>query len=381
MSADVDFAAHGLLDGLEGEARAERLALLVHLSERGLTLQELRTAHENGILLFAGADRIVGGGNEHTMREIATQTGLDPAFLRELLRASGQAVPGVDERTAGSGELALARLVAHYRALGVAEDDLLEVSRVLARGFAPVAQTMRRIVLKLALSPGASEQQLAANFSDVAATLAPLLDPLLGEVLRLHLRDMARTEAVTAAELNAGSLPGAREVGVCFADLVGFTRAGEVLDPDEVGAIALTLERVAAEIVAPPVQIVKTLGDGVMLVSPELGPLVGTAISLVESAAGEDGLPELRAGVAHGTALSRAADWYGRPVNLASRLSDIARPGSVLAHDAVRERLRAPARERSAFAWSFAGPRKLKGIDDPVRLYRVRRARAEHAGD
>ena len=372
MITPAEFAQAGLLDELDGPPLAARLRLLEGLSESGVTLEELRTAHANGTLIFAGADRLVGGGSEYTLRELSAQSGLEMPFLRELLRANGSAIPALDERSYGSGDLGLAKLVAGYRELGIADEDLVEVARVLARGLVPVAQAMRRIALKAAIHAGDSEDELAANFSAVAAALTPMLEPLLGETLRLHLRDMARTEAVTAAELSAGSLPGAREVGVCFADLVGFTRAGERLDPDEVGEIAARLERVADRTVEPPVQIVKTLGDGIMLVSPDLQPLVATALSLVESAGREDRLPELRAGVAWGTALSRAADWYGRPVNLASRLTDIARPGSVVAHDVVREALREEPVADGGFRWSFAGPRRLKGISEPVRLYRVR---------
>jgi adenylate cyclase len=108
-----------------------------------------------------------------------------------------------------------------------------------------------------------------------------------------------------------------------------------------------------------------------MLVSPELPELVDAALALVEAAAHDDNLPDLRAGIAYGPALSRAADWYGRPVNLASRVSDVARPRTVLAVDTVREAMR-----DGTFAWSFAGPRTLKGIREPVRLYRVRKPAA-----
>jgi adenylate cyclase len=284
------------------------------------------------------------------------------------MRASGLAVPADDERVLGPGDLALMKLTASYRELGLADEDLLEVARVLARGLTPVATTMRALALKLALRPQAGEEELAMSFTEVVARLVPMLEPLLGETIRLHLRNIARTEAVSAAELSSGALPSARQVGVCFADLVGFTRAGERLDLEELGEIAGRLERIADQTVQPPVRIVKTLGDGVMLVSPELSPLLDSALSLVESGEQELELPQLRAGVAYGAALTRAADWYGRPVNLASRLSEVARPGSVLAHDAVREAIR-----NGGFAWSFAGPRRLRGIREPVRLYRVRR--------
>jgi adenylate cyclase len=71
--------------------------------------------------------------------------------------------------------------------------------------------------------------------------------------------------------------------------------------------------------------------------------------------------------MAAGPALSRAGDWYGRPVNLASRVTAIARPGSVLATRDVRDAA------SEAYRWSPAGARSLKGVDGPVRLYRARR--------
>jgi adenylate cyclase len=368
MSAERDFEAAGLLGGLQGEARAERVSLLERLHDDGVTLADLRASTDNGTLIFLGAERFVGGGNHYTLREIAQETGAELAFVRELMRASGVAVPGDDERVLGPGDLTLLRLIAQYRELGVADADQFEIARVLARGLTPVADTMRRIALKLALRPGASEEELASSFTEVVDQLAPGLEPLLGETMRLHLRNVVRNEAVNAAERNAGALPGARDVGVCFADLVGFTRAGEQLPLDELSDLAGRFEVAADRSVQPPTRIVKTLGDGVMLVSADLPHLVDTALSLVESAEADQQLPQLRAGIAYGPALTRAADWYGRPVNLASRVTDIARPGSVLTHDVVREALRG-----GDFAWSFAGPRRLKGIRDPVRLYRVRR--------
>ena len=64
----------------------------------------------------------------------------------------------------------------------------------------------------------------------------------------------------------------------------------------------------------------------------------------------------------------RAGDWFGRPVNLASRITAIARPGSLLATGEVHEAA------GGGFAWSFAGERRIRGVRSPVALYRVRAA-------
>ena len=106
-----------------------------------------------------------------------------------------------------------------------------------------------------------------------------------------------------------------------------------------------------------------------MLVSPDVRPLLETTLDLVEAAdaEGED-FPQLRGGLALGPALARAGDWYGRPVNLASRITGRARPGSVLATQEVRD-----AAGENGLRWSFAGEKRLKGVREPVPLFRARR--------
>ena len=218
------------------------------------------------------------------------------------------------------------------------------------------------------LEPGASEAQIARRYAERVEAFMPLVGPMMEQMLRLHLRNMVRTEAINAAERAAGELPGAREVTVGFADLVGFTRLGEEVPPDELGRVADRLGAIAAEVVAPPVRVVKTIGDAVMLASPEPQPLLDVGLSLLDTADAEgDEFPQLRVGAALGPALSRAGDWFGRPVNLASRITQIARPGSLLAEREVRES--AP----DAYRWSYAGERHLRGVSGAVPLFRGRR--------
>ncbi len=98
--------------------------------------------------------------------------------------------------------------------------------------------------------------------------------------------------------------------------------------------------------------------------------MLDAALRLVEAAEDEgEEFPCLRAGLACGPALAQSGDYYGRAVNLASRITGIARPGSVLVDAATRGTPSA-----SGFAYSFAGERRLKGFDSRVKLFRVRRA-------
>jgi adenylate cyclase len=118
------------------------------------------------------------------------------------------------------------------------------------------------------------------------------------------------------------------------------------------------------------VRLVKTLGDAAMLVAPDPELLLETALDVVAAADAEGAdFPQVRVGAALGPAVSRAGDWYGRPVNLASRITAIARPGSVLVARELRE-----AVDGDRFRWSSAGARSIRGVDGSVRLFRARRS-------
>jgi adenylate cyclase len=129
------------------------------------------------------------------------------------------------------------------------------------------------------------------------------------------------------------------------------------------------LEALAGDAAEPPVRLVKTIGDAAMLASPQPEPLLAATLRLIEAAdaEGED-FPQLRAGAAMGQALPRAGDWFGRPVNLASRITSVARPGSLLVERELRESV------NEGYRWSFAGERRLRGIRGAVPLFRARRA-------
>jgi len=150
--------------------------------------------------------------------------------------------------------------------------------------------------------------------------------------------------------------------------MVGFTKLGEELPPEDLGALTGRLGELASEVAESPVRLVKMIGDAAMLVSPDPDALLNAALEIVERSENEgESFPPLRAGLACGPALARAGDWYGRPVNLASRITAIAYPASVLVSEEVRETV------SNGFDWSFAGERRLKGIDGKVRLFRARR--------
>lgn len=367
----IDFAGEGLLDGLDGEEREERLALLAQLATEGVPLAELRRASANGTLMFLPADRVIVGSDRYTTAEVARLSGVDLDFLVAVRRAMGLPIPEPDDAVYTDADLEATRMIHVARAAGITDAEILDLLRVLGRGLSQAAESLRALPLRLVLKPGITERELANSYAEAAAQLYPLLDPLISALLALHVRHATQSEVVSALERSGGHLLGSRQVSVCFADLVGFTRLGEEVPPDELSRLAARLEALAGDVAHLPVRLIKTIGDAAMLASPEPEPLLDAALQLIDAAdaEGED-FPQLRAGAAHGQALARAGDWFGRPVNLASRITSIARPGSLLAERELREAARAP------YKWSYAGERRLRGVREPVALFRVRRAPA-----
>jgi adenylate cyclase len=366
--ASIDFEAEGLLDGLEEPQRLERVALLTQLAADGVPLSELKRSSADGTILFLAAERVLTGGRRYTAAQIAERTGVELDFLHSIRRAMGMPTPAPDEALYTENELDSVRMTGAFAAAGVSEEEILELTRVLGRGLSQAAEAMRAVVLRLVLEPGVSEQELAQRYAAATAELAPMLGPLIANLLTLHLRQMAQSEAINAAERTGGQLPGSREIAVGFADLVGFTRLGEEVAPEELGRLSARLEALASEVVGPPVRLVKTIGDAVMLASVDPAALLNSLLTLIDAAEAEGAdLPQLRAGAALGPALSRAGDWFGRPVNLAHRITAVARPASVL----VDRELHEGARE--GYRWSYAGVRRLRGVREPVALYCARR--------
>jgi adenylate cyclase len=371
---EPDFAAEGLLKGLRGKQREARLDLLRQLHEAGVPLDELKKAAAEERLALLPVEMVLAREGKYSARDIAEATGPDEEAMRRQRQALGLPwVPDLDAKVFTEDDLEAARRARAFAEAGFSEEATLEVSRVIGEAMSRVAAAIRNLVGESLLRPGDTERDVGVRYAEVARETAPLLGPVLEYVLNQHLVQQIRDDVISGAELQAGQiLPDARDMAVCFADLSGFTRLGEVSAVQEVGAVAGRLAALASEVASGPVRLVKTIGDAAMLVSPEPAALIEAALALVDAAEAEgEDFPQLHAGITLGPVVSRGGDWYGHTVNLADRIAAVAWPSSVLCDDAVHDA--AP----EAFRWSFAGERRLKGVKRPVRLWRVRRLAPE----
>jgi adenylate cyclase len=365
----MDYAAAGLLDGLDGDDRAARERLLDRLVQEGYTLSELQAAVREDRLALLLVERVLGG--RYTANQLAERTGLPASQLLRIRRLLGLPDASGDDVVFGEEEARAAESTRLFLDTGLSQESIAEITRVLGEGMARLAATTAAAFVDAFLEPGDSEDEVAQRFAVVAEQLIPAIDPVLVAAYKQHLAEAVRRGMLSRAEREAGEAGGAQQVTVCFVDMVGFTRLGTEIEAQELGGLATRMAELATDVTEPPVRLVKMIGDAAMFVSPDAGALVSVALSLLAAVEAAE-LPSLRAGVASGAALQRAGDFYGHAVNLASRVTGVARPGSVLCTEEVRDQ--APDR----FDWSFARRHKLKGMSESIPLYRARPLNAGH---
>jgi adenylate cyclase len=369
VGVEVDIEASGLLDGLEGKARVERAELIGWLAAEGFTEVQIRESFAP--MLLASRRAMGDDGTLVSARQISEESGLDVDMLERMMRAVG--LPRVDDPDAAVLLKSDARpfvTAQKFLDLGIGADQVVLVLQVLAEGLTRAAEVMRSAALAAVLKPGATELHTAKASRELVERVAPMLGPMIEGMLRMQLMHVMETEAVTTTERAEGlPLPGARLVTIAFADLVGFTRLGEAVPPEDLEKLAHRLADLAREVALPPVRYVKSIGDEVMLVSSDPAAMLDAVLDLLEATEADEDFPRLRVGLATGMAVSRAGDWFGGSVNLASRVTGAARPGAVLVSESTRDAIG----ETERFAWSFAGARRLKNIKDEVKLFRARR--------
>lgn len=359
----------GLLGGLTGPARAERAELIAWLQAQGFSAGEIESSFSP--VLLAARRALGDDGSYVSARQISESTGLDLDLLTRFQRAAG--LPRVDDPDAAVFLRADADATDHiqrFLKVGIDPELMMSIVRVLAQGLANASEVMQVAALAATLHPGATEVETARGIEALARAAIPLLGPMIADMLLLQLRHSLQNAAVDVRERAAGvPIPESRMVGAAFADLVGFTALGEELPPERLEQLSNRLAELAHDVQAGEVRFIKAIGDAVMFVSTDTGALLEAVLALVAAAEQDELLPALRVGVAYGQAVSRAGDWFGSPVNTASRLTSIARPGAVLVSQAVRD----DAGDDERFRWSDAGLRHLRGISGNTQLFRVRR--------
>lgn len=359
----VDYEAEGLLNGLAGESRNRRVRLMDYLLAEGATLDEIKQAAADDRLPILPVELFLRRGCERSLRQASEQAGLGLDIAQSNLAALRLPILDPDQPAFSQIEVdGFATTLVSLEA-GLSYGAVLEIAAVFGQAFAQLADGLVEVLLRELGQQSPHPDEMALRLVAVAEQLLPVAAPALISTHRMHLRQRIAREVIAQAEFGQYPLPGARHVVIAFADLEGFTPLSERAPLDEVSSVATRFASVTARSVQPPVSLVKMTGDAAMLLAPEAEPLIDAVLDLCRDS-DREGLPPIHAGVACGAAVSRLGDWFGRPVNLASRVTGQAQPGEVVATSEVREADGRPA-------WEPMGRRPLKGFTEQVPLFRL----------
>jgi class 3 adenylate cyclase len=366
--------------GPEGDGYREKdahVTALLHMWEdAGLTAESILAAAESGELSL---DFLESPGWElpprldRTYRELAEERRMAVDLLQAIQRAMGFVPPEPDD-LARPDDVVIADLVRVVLHIGGSEDAIRRLFRVYADNLRRLALAEADLYVEQIERPsrsaGTSEPELMRRGAGVGREMAPLVKATLAAIYERHRQHVWAQHSVETAEAvleRAGLYQRAeRTPTVCFVDLTGYTRLTEEQGDEAAARLASRLgtlvDAVALRHGGRPV---RWLGDGGMFLFPEATAAVRAALEMSEGAPAA-GLPTTHIGIQSGPVVLQDGDIYGRTVNLASRIADLAEAGDVLTTEQTMRRV-----EDVEIDWARIGPAELQGVASPVTLFRA----------
>jgi adenylate cyclase len=360
-------------DGHWTTASAAQARVVARMRERGHSLDELRTAVRDGRLAFGYIEDLIPGARERTIgrAEAAARTGLEEELIERVMTLLG--TPTALEGTLNEQDVdAIESMSAVLRA-GFPLVALLQLVRVYAQSIRKIAEAEVRLFHLFVHEPlirqGVDALEMAEEMEGLARDLLPMTSPLMEYIHQRYLRFYIEQDVVGHMEVDFGGIRqmGRVRMAFCFVDLTGFVRyTEEEGDEEALDLIERFVETVEATLPAEAL-IVKTIGDEVMIVSPD-------PVTLTEWAVGFLALfqerPQPRLGVHYGRAVYRDGDYFGTDVNLAHRVVARALGGEVMVTTAVVDEIGGS----DYLEFEPIGRVDLKGFPEPAELF-VARAR------
>jgi len=357
-----------------------RRARWVQSFERaGVPLEGIAAAVRDGTLSFSYLDATAfdrfTGVSRTTFRELSERTGVPLDLLLVVREAHGFAEPRPDDHVR-EDELAVVPAIELQLSTGIRPEVIERLLRAYGDGLRRIVETetdwYRTEVELPLLEGGMTEAEMLAAQADVGSRMAPLMEQALLSIYhgqQEHAWSNSAVEDVEAALERAGLYRRVRRPpAVSFLDLTGYTRLTEERGDEAAAELATTLATLvrgcSREHDGQPV---KWLGDGVMFYFPNPGDGVLAALDMVEGVAAHD-LPPARVGIHAGPVVFQEGDYFGRTVNIAARIADVARPGEVLVSQEVVD-----AADLDGVGFTAIGPIELKGVSQPLSLISVRR--------
>ena len=314
---------------------------------------------------------LLGGRRKYTRLEVAEKAGVPEERSRRLWRALGFATVGDDEVVFTDADVEAMRTADQLVASGLIDPSIeTSVTRALGQHLSRLAEWQVHMLWELITEQpeiGRSERQIGR----LVDRLLPELERVQNFVWRRHLAAYAgRAFASPEEDLEA------RTQVVGFVDMVGYTRLTRQIDEDELSRVLDSFEALAGEVIAEHHgRVVKMIGDEVLFVADSAADGAEIALALTERTTADENLPAVRAGMASGRILSRFGDVYGSVVNLAARLTSVARPGTIL----IDKELATELTGNPAYELRVRRPVTVRGYNR-LRPAALRRARNEPTG-
>jgi adenylate cyclase len=359
----------GTNDGGWSPAAVAHARLVARLRERGHSLGQIREASQQGRLAFGFMEGLLAPQREpHTLEDAADAAGLEPALIERFWTSIGLPRQGLERLT--DEDLHALQYVSSVLGAGFPLVAFLQLCRVYGQTLSQIADAEVRLfhiyVHEPLMREGVPGLEMAEEMETLARDLLPLASPLMDYVHQRFLQHFVEQDVVGHMEIDfEGDLDlGRVRVAVAFCDLAGYTRFTEEEGEEEaLSFVERFIEAVTATL-PEDARVVKTIGDEVMIVAPDVAGLVDWAVGFEQLF---DERPQPRIGLHWGATLYRDGDYFGREVNLASRVVARARGGEVLVTDSVVDAVGSSDHLNLA----VIGQVKLKGFDEPRQLYRA----------
>ncbi|HMG27356.1 MAG TPA: adenylate/guanylate cyclase domain-containing protein [Acidimicrobiia bacterium] len=371
---DVEtYRAHGLLDpdgdDLLDDVDLVRLQVVLHhIKHGGHDAESLAEAFREGRVESMFGRQLFDAGSAITLEEAAGEAALEPEQLRQLIAALG-----FPSNTLRNSDVSIFEVLRAARDAGLPWDAILGVTRVVGDSLRRIAETEIRVVHvyihERLLAEGVPEEEIDQLIFGIEQNLAPLLDPMLQRLHHEYLLEASVEDAFfhLASSESADAALGSMEATIAFVDIASFTAFAEARGDD---AAARVIDRVDAVVrrllVEHSGKVVKQVGDGFMLAFREPAASVRFAVAVQGELDRDAELPAIRVGINTGPVLYRTGEYLGGAVNVASRVVSSAMAGQILLTEPV-----AKAASDAGIPVDELGVRMMRGVDDPLALYRV----------
>jgi adenylate cyclase len=346
--------------------------IVARLRERGHTLDQIREASQDGRLAYGFIEDLFPDEREpRTLDDVAKETGLEPALITRIWTSLGLPAQSLDSLT--PEDVQALRYVASVLDAGFPLVAFLQLSRVYGQTLSQIADAETRLfhlyVHEPMMRDGVPGLQMAEEMEHLARDLLPLASPIMDYIHQRYLQHFVQQDVIGHMEMDLedDSELGRVKVAVAFADLAGYTRYTEEEGEEEALSYVERFIEAVQDTIPEDARVVKTIGDEVMVVGYDVAALVDWAVGYQTLWTER---PAPRIGIHYGSTLYRDGDYFGRDVNLASRVVARSRGGEVLVTDTVMDAIG----DQDHLDFEKLGEVKLKGFDEPRGLCRAYRA-------